>query len=251
MSNIQEKIYVEKLKQSPEEVQNYIRSLNKNNSFLFYVNKYRNSINEKEQRIETLKSKMSLLLLGIESIDNIVDSLIEALDIQPLEAEDMITDFFSTCLPQSLQDFIDNIASQVQEADYDHGTQTGSTETNNLSHINILDEIENPTPSLKTTASFANKPANAPVKAATQTSSTTTAVTTATPTNQPTKIKTSIEAIQPSAHLGGFADNATGNMHPAEKVAAKLGQNLTAPSASIPKEVYIPKRPDPYHEPIE
>lgn len=121
-----------------------------------------------------------------------------------------------------------------------------------LNHVDILSEIENPTPSL---------PATEPAVAATVSTSTATeqkenqeptgSTPQVTTLENITSHKPSLsEAIGNIPTIGGFKpiENPT---HPAAPLAEKLDQKLSTSTASAPKEVYHVKTLDPYHEPVE
>lgn len=115
-------------------------------------------------------------------------------------------------------------------------------EEGHISHLDILGEIENPTPSIKTTATFQNsesKPALASVISTEQTKpAPPTSITQKSP--NPTNT-TSLHSPTPVAPY----------TNPALNIGTKLDQKLSAPSSSIPKDVYVSKKPDPYHEPVD
>lgn len=116
---------------------------------------------------------------------------------------------------------------------------TQPLEEEHISHLDILNEIENPTPSIKSS-----------------------------PTNQKTE-----KIIAPNTEQKPAKSVSTNNQqqsidatnsilfhsptpvapytNPALNIASKLDQKLSTPSGSVPKDIYIPKKPDPYHEPVE
>jgi hypothetical protein len=99
-----------------------------------------------------------------------------------------------------------------------------------LNHLDILNEIENPTPSI-TIQNTTPQPEIAPVAI------------------EPKKLtlEEALSGVLPSD--GGFTTPNT--THPAEPMAKKLDEKLTNATSSAPKEIYVVKKPDPYHEPIE
>jgi len=99
-----------------------------------------------------------------------------------------------------------------------------------LNHVNILSEIENPTPSIKVNIIENLNQGDSEIE------------TTITPLKTHSK--------DTAAEFGGFTpiDN---TIHPASPIAAKLSAKLEDATSSVPKEIYHVKKPDPSHEPIE
>lgn len=114
----------------------------------------------------------------------------------------------------------------------DESKTHGKIEKDSISHIDILNEIENPTPSIINPQRINPARKNeGPAK------------------NDIDKTSDeNEEGPALSAELGGFAP--ANSQNPAQKIAAQLDKNLSTPSTSIPKEVYVSKKPDPYKEPI-
>lgn len=243
MTNIQEQIYIERLNQSPIAVRNYIFKIQSNESFEVYLKKYRKTTEDPESKTDVLRNEISLLLLKIITVDEFIDTVIEALDIQPFEAEEMITDFFSTCLPEDLQDLIDGENEKTSEDTI--SKKINITDQNTISHVDILNEIENPTHSMETTSQFV-KPA------VTGSSSNPSTPNTNTSSPVPKVVPSQTISTTPTnpLDLGGFGINKANTSNPAQNIANKLGQNLSAPTTSIPKEVYVSKKLDPYKEPF-
>ena len=103
----------------------------------------------------------------------------------------------------------------------------GSSES--LNHIDILNEIENPTPSI-----VAQPATPQPTPAVTE------------EPKKPT-LEEALSGVLPST--GGFTFEEA--KHPAEPMSQKLDQKLTESTSSTPKEIYVVKKIDPYHEPLE
>lgn len=117
-------------------------------------------------------------------------------------------------------------------------------DSNHISHVDVLSEIENPTPSISTTASFQNQTntnkqtsSNTPIVAQNNSSSRASTAPLTTSTSTP-----SLHSSDPSV---------VPYTNPALHIASKLDQNLSTPSASASKDIYVSKKPDPYHEPVE
>lgn len=117
-------------------------------------------------------------------------------------------------------------------------------DSNHISHIDVLSEIENPTPSISTTASFQSQ-ANS-VK---QTSPNTPSISQKNPSSRTSTTPLGSPSSTPSLHSSD--PSVVPYTNPALHIASKLDQNLSTPSASVPKDIYVSKKPDPYHEPVE
>jgi hypothetical protein len=110
------------------------------------------------------------------------------------------------------------------------------TESNHISHIDVLSEIENPTPSISAPLT--------PQREATTESQTT-------PNSlKPSSKDSSTQSSSPNPSFHSSPSIAP-YVNPALHIASKLDQNLSNPSASVPKEMYVSKKPDPYHEPLD
>lgn len=110
------------------------------------------------------------------------------------------------------------------------------TDSNHISHIDVLSEIENPTPSISTPPT--------PQREATTESQTT--LNSLKPLSKDSS--TQLSSPNPSLHS---SPSIAPYVNPALHIASKLDQNLSNPSASVPKEMYVSKKPDPYHEPLD
>jgi hypothetical protein len=99
-----------------------------------------------------------------------------------------------------------------------------------LNHVDILNEIENPTPSIVSKEAI---PQVAEENKAEE-------------VKKPT-LEEALSGVLPTE--GGFSFNEAS--HPAEPMAQKLDQKLSNATVTAPKEIYVVKKPDPYHEPIE
>jgi hypothetical protein len=117
----------------------------------------------------------------------------------------------------------------------ENNTGDSKTNVNQISHLDLLSEIENPTPSISTTANFQNAAPKTESKETTQKNPT---------PNSPIKNQSTETSLHSSTPVAPY-------INPALNIATKLDQKLSAPSSSIPKDVYVSKKPDPYHEPVE
>ncbi len=249
MSNISEKVYLQKIESSPEPIKRYVSGIFLNNSYLTFLEKYKNSITNKKEVADTLRNETLLFLIKINSFDVFIENIVEILDIKPLDAEKIVEDFFNICIPNEVQNLIKEL-NQMQNKNIE---EIKFSEPTHISHHDILSEIENPTPSLDTTTDFQNasnivSPTN--ISNTTNTANSTQPTTSANPVkpSNTTNPNISPTSTEPSLHSPTPTAPYT---NPALQIATKLGQNLSTPSASIPKDIYISKKPDPYHEPVQ
>lgn len=129
-------------------------------------------------------------------------------------------------------------------SNFNRENTAGSSESNHISHIDVLNEIENPTPSISTTTAFQNQ-----ANTNKQTTSSTINTSQNNPSTTANVVPPNSSTTNPSLHSSDPSVIPYSN--PALHIATKLDQNLSSPSASIPKDIYVSKRPDPYHEPVE
>lgn len=113
-----------------------------------------------------------------------------------------------------------------------------------ISHVDILSEIENPTPSINTTATF-QKEVSQKINVTTGPVAANIGVS----TSKSNTLQNNTLSTSPSLHSSD--PSVVPYSNPALHIASKLDQNLSAPSASVPKDIYVSKKPDPYHEPVE
>ncbi len=125
-------------------------------------------------------------------------------------------------------------------------------ENEDINHHELLDEIENPTPSIKPTLENTPHGDEKPVSAVTimpkdAQKLMTQVDTLPTETTHAPDLQEAVAQIMP--HVGGFKplDNP---LKPTEKVVGILEDKLTSVVKTPVKEVYVPKKPDPYREPI-
>ncbi|MBP6974884.1 MAG: hypothetical protein KBB54_02975 [Candidatus Pacebacteria bacterium] len=226
MSNINQKIYLQKMEDSPEAIKKYVSGIFLDNSYLTFLEKYRNTLPNKQDVADILQNEVLLFLIKINSIEAFIENFVEILDVKPLDAEKILEDFFTICIPKEVQNLIkelnpmQNGGNKIEEAKL--------TDPEHISHHDLLSEIENPTPSISTTTDFQNQNF---VKS-----------------SQP---QANTPVVKTSANKG--INTATTNTYtnPALNIATKLDQKLSTPSASIPKDIYVSKKPDPYHEPVD
>ncbi len=122
------------------------------------------------------------------------------------------------------------ITNMSQEEIFSKLKNDSNKKSDSLNHQDILSEIENPTPSIAS-----REPApQIEVKALVE------------EIKKPT-LEQALNGVLPTE--GGFSFNE--NSHPAESIVKKLDEKLSTPTSSLPKEVYVVKKIDPYHEPIE
>lgn len=117
-------------------------------------------------------------------------------------------------------------------------------DSSHISHVDILSEIENPTPSISTTSNFQKQINQTDILT---TDSPTAGISNSSPKTNIYQINTSTDT--PSLHSSD--PSVVPYTNPALHIASKLDQNLSTPSASASKDIYVSKKPDPYHEPVE
>lgn len=240
MSNINEQIYNERLQKSPVLIKGYISEIFLNSTYLTFLNKYHLSTN-KDDTADFLRNEVVQLLLKIKNLEQFIDSFVEILELTPENAENTLEDFFNICIPKNIQDLTDSRSPEIEVLE----KITEKTESTHISHQDLLSEIENPTPSISTTTEFQNRVVETAVNTPTITVTARPSVTNSTAlTNSSTN-----QTQSPSLHSSD--PSVTPYTNPALNVATKLDQNLASPSASIPKDVYVSKKPDPYHEPVD
>lgn len=239
MSNISEKIYLQKMEASPENIKKYVSNIFLNSSYLTFVEKYQSSTVDKNEVADTLRNETALFLIKINSFETFIENFVEILDVKPLDAEKILEDFFTICIPKEVQNLIKELnpmqsgGNKIEEAKL--------ADPEHISHHDLLSEIENPTPSISTTVDFQNQnfvkssqpQANTPVVKTSANKGVNTATTT-----------TPDGTIHSSATTNTYTN-------PALNIATKLDQKLSTPSASIPKDIYVSKKPDPYHELVD
>lgn len=214
------------MEDSPEAIKKYVSGIFLDNSYLTFLEKYRNTLPNKQDVADILQNEVLLFLIKINSIEAFIENFVEILDVKPLDAEKILEDFFTICIPKEVQNLIkelnpmQNGGNKIEEAKL--------TDPEHISHHDLLSEIENPTPSISTTTDFQNQNF---VKS-----------------SQP---QANTPVVKTSANKG--INTATTNTYtnPALNIATKLDQKLSTPSASIPKDIYVSKKPDPYHEPVD
>lgn len=231
-------LYIEHFNKAGIATKNFISDSVVLNSIKSALDLHFSYLEEKEDRSESIKNSLNLYLLDLKEEDETVEDICEILDIED------ISEFFDVLiLKQDYKTLLSKLFERTRELE---PVETKQPET--ISHTDILNEIENPTPSIK---GLGLKPANTNTQNQVHISSTTdntisnntaqTAPTSTTPVLPPN--------LENNLTMGGFSLHTPVN--PAQKIADKLNQNLQTPSVSIPKEVYVPKKLDPYKEPLE
>ncbi len=240
MNIIDTQIYQKNLERSSKNIQEFILKIYSNINFLAFIDRCRPNTKDKQLLIDIIRGKTSQFLLGLISEEDFISSIIETLNLNEEETDPVIEGFYSTCLPDKL---LREIQYPVTDPDQPNAAYSSKrdidmaqekTTPEPLSHHDILSEIENPTPSNLTIPG--NKPAQGIQNPTTPTAS----IAQNTTNNISTSIKPALEI--------GFSNKPHTN--PAENIVQKLDAKLTTPSASIPKEVFVPKKTDPYREPV-
>lgn len=244
MANISEQIYALRLQQSPESVKLFISKIYSDENFSSFIQKYRSSASDKEDLADNVRSEVLRYVLKVSTAQQLIDNVVETLDIKPDEAENVIADLFSICIPEEIQNYAEGNNPSKDTVREEKHLDFKNSDANAISHKDLLSEIENPTPSISTTASFQISANKAAATDAVKTASTPDAFKTA-PGNATVRSAEPAESsLHSSATIPAYAN-------PALKIASKLEQNMATPSASIPKDIYVSKKPDPYHEPVD
>jgi len=240
MSNINEQIYIDRLQKSPKLIKDYISEIFLNSTYLTFLNKYNLSTN-KDETADFLRNEVVQFLLKIKNINQFIDSFVEILELTPENAENTLEDFFNICIPKNIQDLTDSRSPEIEVPE----KLSEKTESTHISHQDLLSEIENPTPSISTTTDFQNRTVKTAVNTPTITATTKPSVATSTALANSSANQTQ----SPSLHSSD--PSVVSYTNPALHIASKLDNKLDTPSASIPKDIYISKKPDPYHEPVD
>ncbi len=252
MTNITNQIYLEKLKICPLFIKDYISNIFSNTSFIVFLDTYEKLEDQEQNIADLLRSEVILLTLKINTFEQFIDDVVDILEIQPSEAEKVVSDLYTKCIPEQVRNFIE----KGSEESANTNSKKVLIEDTHISHLDVLNEIENPTPSLRTTTDFQNiqnQNSTSPLaQSQTPVSSSnplfSSANTSNTPIN-PTNLTPSTP-FTPTASLHSPEPIAL-YVNPALQISSKLGQNLSTPSVSTSKDVYVSKKPDPYHEPVD
>ena len=173
-----------------------------------------------DETFREISHETLVTILGLLSFDDFIESIQRVLNVKQETAEDVF---------KNLDEFIFSKISTYIEEGQQKFLEEKNTDFDSLNHIDILNEIENPTPSI---AARPATPQPTPVV-----------------TEEPKKptLEEALSGVLPST--GGFTFEEA--KHPAEPMSQKLDQKLTESTSSTPKEIYVVKKIDPYHEPLE
>ena len=233
MKKIDEKDFEKKLAESPKDLSFFISNL--------YVDPILEQLVGEDTEdylliVDDLANQIAYYVLGLLSTQEFKENLAEVLylegSVEIQKAYDAINKFVLS-KKDSKGNEKENPLEEAKLADSSH-----------ISHVDILSEIENPTPSISTTASFQSQ-----VNTSKQTTSNTTNNTQSNPSSK--LIPTPSTSLTSISSLHSSDPSVVPYSNPALHIASKLDQNLSTPSASIPKEVYVSKKSDPYHEPVD
>lgn len=253
MANISEQIYEKRLEQISNPLKDFLSKIFLDKNFLNFIEKHKSKSKNKEDLADNIRNEFFKYSLKLSTTEEFIDSIVEILDLKPEEAEKVIEDFFSICIPQDIQNLV-GLQSQEMESTNKNTLEepklAEKTESDHISHHDILSEIENPTPSLDTTTDFQNASSVTNIVNTTSTGNVTQPTTSANPVKPSNTTNSNIPSTPTSPSLHSPTPTAP-YTNPALQIATKLGQNLSTPSASIPKDIYISKKPDPYHEPVQ
>lgn len=233
MKKIEDSIFEKKLVEAPKDISLFVSGL--------YIDPVLEQLVGEDTEdyllvVDDLANQIAYYVLGLLSTQEFKDNLAEVLylegSVEIQKAYDAINKFVLSKKDNKSNEK-ENPLEEAKLADSNH-----------ISHIDILSEIENPTPSIGTTASFQSQ-----VNTNKQTTSNTTNNTQNNPSSKLIPIPSTSLTSTPS--LRSSDPSVVPYTNPALHIATKLDQNLGTPSASIPKDVYVSKKPDPYHEPVD
>jgi hypothetical protein len=217
-----------KLKDAPKEISEFVSTI--------YVNPVLEQligtdIEDYDTIIVDLADAIVYFVLGFISLDQFKKELAEILYLDGVVEIQKAYDAINKFVLSKLDKGKETVENKIGEAK--------NNDSNHISHQDLLSEIENPTPSISTTAAFQNSSVKIVTAVPNEISKTVTNTTSS--TNKDGAVEASLHS---SATVPAYTN-------PALKIASKLDQNMSAPSASIPKDIYVSKKPDPYHEPVD
>lgn len=231
--------YTKRLKSLDPKTKEVVLSIESNPAILVLAETY----DLDQDTTYAIANKINLQLLGFIKSNDVLEYISTSTVIDG--------DEFKTIYPKLLDNILKKSDQQLFEVRNDERVLPVATENKieeakladpeHISHHDLLSEIENPTPSISTTVDFQNQnfvkssqpQANTPVVKTSANKGVNTATTT-----------TPDGTIHSSATTNTYTN-------PALNIATKLDQKLSTPSASIPKDIYVSKKPDPYHELVD
>lgn len=237
MKKIEDNIFEKKLAEAPKDVSLFITGL--------YVDPILEEMVGEDVEdylliVDDLANQIAYFILGLLTIQEFKDNLAEVLYLEGVvetqKAYDAINKFVISKLNQKETTVENDKIEDVKLADVTH-----------ISHHDVLNEIENPTPSINTTANFQANVA----KSAGMNNSANSSTTSAKAGNISKTPLTPVSLANPSTASLHSSSSVAPYSNPALNIASKLDQKLSTPSASIPKDIYVSKKPDPYHEPVD
>lgn len=205
-----------------------------------------------EQQAYTLLDEIAYTLFGISTIEELKENIIENLDVREnvassiaVKVNSLIFAPIKKFLRTKKEVYLSVNSKETKEA----GELVPSVDTSDdLNHHDILNEIESPTPSIadqsydKPIEHLQTMPKEA--QAAMQASEN------KDDDSQLIKAPTLQEAVGNMPDIGGFIP-VNNVLAPSQKVANTLDSKLSTATATPIKEVFIPKKIDPYREPAE
>ncbi len=199
-----------------------------------------------EVQKEMLTEEILLVLFSENSVTDFKKNLVWNILLTENQADLVVKEVDST-LFKPVRKFLKNTESKPI-------FQTSTALRNeDISHHELLNEIENPTPSLQTTIENTPKGNEKPVSAVTVMPKDaqklmTQSDTLPTETTSAPQLQDAVAQILPN--VGGFKP-VDDPLKPTQKIADTIENKLNTVVKTPVKEVYIPKKPDPYREPIE
>ncbi len=232
-------IFQNKLAAAPEAVSEFIISIDDNPEIESVFKKYVVDFN----LAEDIRFQITLFMFGFSTREECIEELgslpiSEGKDIGQLwkEIEAVLSPM--SAYIQTQQDTL-RIENEKLTATDAAATSVDIIPANDaLSHPDILSEIENPTPSFKS------------VSGAVSFSSVASDITADAEKKIPRIEQGPSTQLDVDSVLGTEASSED-PLHPAQPLSNKLDRALSTPTSSVPKEIYVSKAPDPYHEPIE
>lgn len=218
----------------------------------------KNKLSEEQEMF--LFDEIAYVFFGITSISNFKNEIKNTLSIDEKTALSISSEVYgSVFLP--IKRFLietpnDGLSGIYSTSETKNTTNLG-TET--INHQDILNEIENPTPSIypKINQNPLDTQSNSTVLDIDALELTGTSITKNTDSGSEIVSKTNtpvVKSIDPVVDsvpvLSGFKP-ISNETHPAQTTADKLNSVLENPTKTTIKEIYQSKKPDPYHEPLE
>ncbi len=195
---------------------------------------------------EMLGEEVALVLIREQSVERFKENLIWNLLMTEKRADSLFKEIDTGIFAPVKKFLIKDVPAPEKTS------KISFSESESLNHSDILKEIETPSNSLASTLENTPHGDEKPVSAVTimpkdAQKLMTQVDTLPTETTHAPELQDAVAQIMP--HVGGFKplDNP---LKPTEKVVGVMENKLTSVTKTPIKEMYIPKKPDPYREPI-